>query len=187
MQQVVVDLRRSVYDKLQRLSFRFFDANSTGSIITRVTGDVQAVRMFLDQVMIQSVIMVISLGAYIVFMGLNILGVKLAATFELIVCVLAVAELLVFMGVVAPAFSFSSFALNGWAGSDVFGAPKTSSGATYQAVDPVPFPERVSAFPSSGNGTGSDAPATDRPRAAHPRPATPADTAGRAVLRKNRS
>lgn len=64
-----------------------------------------------------------AVGAYIVFMGLNILGVKLAATFELIVCVLAVAELLVFMGVVAPAFSFSNFALNGWAGSDVFGAP----------------------------------------------------------------
>jgi len=64
-----------------------------------------------------------AVGAYIVFMGLNILGVKLAATFELVVCVLAVAELLVFMGVVAPAFSFSHFALNGWAGSDTFGAP----------------------------------------------------------------
>ncbi|WP_223532567.1 ethanolamine permease [Pseudomonas sp. BF-R-30] len=64
-----------------------------------------------------------AVGAYLVFMGLNILGVKLAATFELVVCVLAVAELLVFMGVVAPAFSFSNFALNGWAGSDVFGAP----------------------------------------------------------------
>jgi ethanolamine permease len=64
-----------------------------------------------------------AVGAYIVFMGLNILGVKLAATFELVVCVLAVAELLVFMGVVAPAFSFSNFALNGWAGSDTFGAP----------------------------------------------------------------
>ena len=44
-----------------------------------------------------------AVGAYFVFMGLNILGVKLAATFELVVCVLAVAELLVFMGVVAPA------------------------------------------------------------------------------------
>ena len=64
-----------------------------------------------------------AVGAYFVFMGLNILGVKLAATFELVVCVLAVAELLVFMGVVAPAFSFSNFALNGWAGSDTFGAP----------------------------------------------------------------
>lgn len=68
-QRLVVDLRGEVYDKLQRLSFRFFDANTTGSIITRVTGDVQAVRMFLDQVMIQSVIMVVSLTIYTVYMA----------------------------------------------------------------------------------------------------------------------
>src|SRR5476651_1281440 len=68
-QKLVVDLRGEVYDKLQRLSFRFFDANTTGSIITRVTSDVQAVRMFVDQVMIQSVIMVISLGVYVIYMA----------------------------------------------------------------------------------------------------------------------
>jgi ATP-binding cassette subfamily B protein len=68
-QKLVVDLRGEVYDKLQRLSFRFFDANNTGSIITRVTSDVQSVRMFVDQVLIQSVIMVISLTAYIVYMA----------------------------------------------------------------------------------------------------------------------
>jgi ABC-type multidrug transport system fused ATPase/permease subunit len=67
-QKLVVDLRGEVYDKLQRLSFRFFDANTTGSIITRVTGDVQAVRMFVDQVMIQSVIMVVSLTLYTIYM-----------------------------------------------------------------------------------------------------------------------
>jgi ATP-binding cassette subfamily B protein len=68
-QKLVVDLRGEVYDKLQRLSFRFFDGNSTGSIITRVTGDVQSVRMFVDQVLIQSVIMGISLTAYVVYMA----------------------------------------------------------------------------------------------------------------------
>ena len=62
-------------------------------------------------------------GAYVIFMTLNILGVSIAATFELVVTVLAVAELLVFMGVVAPGFSFSNFVLNGWAGSDSFGMP----------------------------------------------------------------
>ena len=67
-QKLVVDLRGEVYDKLQQLSFRFFDANTTGSIITRVTGDVQSVRMFVDQVLIQSVIMVISLTAYVFYM-----------------------------------------------------------------------------------------------------------------------
>ena len=61
-----------------------------------------------------------AVGAYIVFMGLNCLGVKLAATFELFVTILAVIELLVFMGVVAPDFSFANFSANGWAGTEVF-------------------------------------------------------------------
>lgn len=69
---------------------------------------------------------VAAIGAYIVFMTLNILGVSIAATFELVVTVLAVAELLVFMGVVAPGFSFSNFVLGGWAGSDTFGLPAIS-------------------------------------------------------------
>ncbi|WP_438480355.1 ABC transporter ATP-binding protein [Oleiharenicola lentus] len=68
-QRLVVDLRAEVYDKLQRLSFRFFDVNNTGSIITRVTGDVQSVRMFVDQVLIQSVIMLISLTIYVIYMA----------------------------------------------------------------------------------------------------------------------
>lgn len=68
-QKLVVDMRAEVYEKLQRLSFRFFDANTTGSIITRVTSDVQAVRSFVDQVLIQSVIMAISLTVYVVYMA----------------------------------------------------------------------------------------------------------------------
>ncbi|MFT4020954.1 MAG: ethanolamine permease [Acinetobacter sp.] len=62
----------------------------------------------------------IALGAYVIFMGLNIIGVQIAATFELIVTILAVIELLVFVGVVQPGFSFSNFVANGWAGSDHF-------------------------------------------------------------------
>lgn len=67
-----------------------------------------------------------AVGAYIVFMTLNILGVKLAAMFELVVTVLAVLELLVFMGVVAPGFSMANFAANGWAGGEHFGMPALS-------------------------------------------------------------
>lgn len=61
-----------------------------------------------------------ALGAYAVFVALNIVGVRIAATFELLVTLLAVGELLVFMGVVAPAFSWSNFAANGWAGNSTF-------------------------------------------------------------------
>ncbi len=67
-QKIVVHLRSAVYDKLQRLSFRFFDANETGSIINRVTGDVQAVRQFIDQVLMQSIMLSISLTFYLVYM-----------------------------------------------------------------------------------------------------------------------
>jgi ATP-binding cassette, subfamily B, bacterial len=77
-QQVVVDLRAEIYAKLQKMSFRFFDANTTGSIITRATADVQSVRMFLDQVLIQVFIMVISLTVYIAYMASLSPGLTLA-------------------------------------------------------------------------------------------------------------
>ncbi len=61
-----------------------------------------------------------ALGAYLVFMTLNIVGVQIAATFELAVTLLAIFELLVFMGVVAPGFSLANFTKGGWSGSDSF-------------------------------------------------------------------
>jgi ATP-binding cassette subfamily B protein len=66
--RIVVDLRAQVYDKLQRLSFNFFDANATGSIINRVTSDVQSVRAFVDGVLIQLVILTLSLIGYMSYM-----------------------------------------------------------------------------------------------------------------------
>jgi ABC-type multidrug transport system fused ATPase/permease subunit len=66
--EIVVHLRTAVYDKLQRLSFRFFDANASGTIINRVTGDVQNLRLFVDGVIIQGVILFLSLIAYVIYM-----------------------------------------------------------------------------------------------------------------------
>jgi ATP-binding cassette subfamily B protein len=57
--ELVPDLRTRVFDKLQRLSFRFFDENASGSIINRVTGDVQSVRSFVDGVLLQGFIMLL--------------------------------------------------------------------------------------------------------------------------------
>lgn len=57
-----------------------------------------------------------ALGAYVIFIALNWIGVGIAAAFELFVTVLAIAELLVFMGVVAPGWSMANFVANGWAG-----------------------------------------------------------------------
>lgn len=61
-----------------------------------------------------------AVGAYLVFMTLNILGVQIAATFELVITLVAIFELLVFMGVVAPGFSMANFTQGGWAGADAF-------------------------------------------------------------------
>jgi ATP-binding cassette subfamily B protein len=67
-QRIVVDLRAAVYDKLQRLDFRFYDANASGSIINRITSDVQSVRMFVDGVLVQFAILVLSLAGYVAYM-----------------------------------------------------------------------------------------------------------------------
>lgn len=49
---------------------------------------------------------VIAITAYIIFTGLNIYGVKAAATFELIITILAVVELLIFAGATLPHFEW---------------------------------------------------------------------------------
>lgn len=67
-QQIVVDLRTAVYDRLQRLSFRYYDSQPSGSLINRVTGDVQAVRAFVDGVLVQFIILILSLVCYVGFM-----------------------------------------------------------------------------------------------------------------------
>ena len=64
----------------------------------------------------------VAVGAYLVFMTLNIVGVQIAATFELVVTLMAIFELLVFMGVVAPGFSVANLVKGGWAGQDSFSA-----------------------------------------------------------------
>jgi ethanolamine permease len=63
---------------------------------------------------------VAAVGAFLVFMTLNILGVRVAAAFELFITLLAIFELLVFMGVVSPGFSVANFVKGGWAGQDSF-------------------------------------------------------------------
>jgi len=75
---IVVQLRSRVYDKLQRLGFRFFDNHTTGSIINRVTGDVQAVRSFVDGVVIPVIMVLLSLTLYFIYMVRLHVGLTLA-------------------------------------------------------------------------------------------------------------
>jgi ATP-binding cassette subfamily B protein len=66
--EIVPDLRDQLYARLQRLSFNFFDVHGSSSIFNRVTGDVQNTRLFVDGVLLQGINMLLTLGAYGVFM-----------------------------------------------------------------------------------------------------------------------
>lgn len=62
----------------------------------------------------------VAIGCYVLFTLINFLGIKESAVFSLIVTLLAVAELLLFMGIVAPAFRWENFTQDampfGWSG-----------------------------------------------------------------------
>ena len=63
----------------------------------------------------------IAVFAYLIFTGINIIGVRTAALFELVVTIVAVAGLLLFAGLTLPHFEFSNLAQNplpnGWGGA----------------------------------------------------------------------
>jgi ATP-binding cassette, subfamily B, bacterial len=66
--EIVPELRDQLYARLQRLSFHFFDVHGSSSIFNRVTGDVQNTRLFVDGVLLQGLNMLLTLGAYGIFM-----------------------------------------------------------------------------------------------------------------------
>lgn len=61
-----------------------------------------------------------AIAAYLIFTVLNITGIKAAASFEMIITVLAVGELLVFVGITSPSFQTANLVHNafpnGWHG-----------------------------------------------------------------------
>ena len=57
-------------------------------------------------------VLTIAIFAYLVFTALNISGVKTAASFELVVTIFAVVELLIFAGITLPHFQYSNLEKN---------------------------------------------------------------------------
>jgi len=62
-QAVAYDLRNDLYAKIQRLSFSYHDRNRTGQLMVRATDDVEKVRLFIGQGLVQL------LGAVILIVG----------------------------------------------------------------------------------------------------------------------
>ena len=59
-------------------------------------------------------VMTISIVAYLLFTGLNMYGVKAAATFELIITIIAVIEIIIFAAVTLPHFEVANLQKNAW-------------------------------------------------------------------------
>ncbi len=57
-------------------------------------------------------LMVFAIAAYLIFTTINILGVKIAASFELVITIFAVIELFIFAGVTLPEFQFENLQSN---------------------------------------------------------------------------
>jgi ethanolamine permease len=80
-----------------------------------------AIGSYINQTMPSIPIPVIAVAAYVLFTAINIWGVKLSVSFELVLTVIAVVELLVFGFVVLPHFSWDTFSQNplpnGWGGA----------------------------------------------------------------------
>lgn len=76
--RVIPNLQNAVFAKLQRLDFRFFDRNSRGSIINRATGDIQSIRNFVETVLIQMLITLLTVAVYIAYMASIHVGLTVA-------------------------------------------------------------------------------------------------------------
>ena len=59
-------------------------------------------------------------ACYVIFISINMLGIKESAMFSLVVTLLAVGELLLYVGIIAPSFSYETFVTDpmpfGWSG-----------------------------------------------------------------------
>jgi ATP-binding cassette subfamily B multidrug efflux pump len=67
-QGVAYDLRNIIFEKLQQLSFSYHDRAQTGKLMTRMTSDVELVRMFVGTGLIQMLSAIVMLFGTIVIM-----------------------------------------------------------------------------------------------------------------------
>lgn len=73
-QKAIYKLREQLYTKLQYQSFEYFDRASTGAIMNRIVGDLEAIRNFLNQGFVQVISIVITLIlALSIMLSMNLL------------------------------------------------------------------------------------------------------------------
>ena len=101
-QAVAYDLRNDLYAKIQNLSFSYHDRNQTGQLMVRATDDVEKVRLFIGQGLLQL------LGAVILLTGTVIIlftsNVSLAWT-AMPILPIAIVIFIVFASLAQPMFT----------------------------------------------------------------------------------
>lgn len=71
-QGVAYELRNVIYERLQNLSFSYHDRAQTGKLMTRMTSDVELVRMFVGQGLLQLVSAIVLLvGTLVIMFSMN--------------------------------------------------------------------------------------------------------------------
>ncbi len=76
-QGLAFDLRNAIFEKIQRLSFSYYDQNQTGQLMVRATDDVERLRTFIAQGLIMSVQSFLLLGGAIVVLAFTNLRLTL--------------------------------------------------------------------------------------------------------------
>jgi ATP-binding cassette, subfamily B, multidrug efflux pump len=101
-QNIAYELRNDLYAKIQNLSFSYYDQNNTGQLMIRATDDVEKVRIFIGQGLLQLVGAVLLLsGTVIILFSTN---ARLALTVMWIMPV-ALVLFLIFGTISRPLFS----------------------------------------------------------------------------------
>ena len=100
-QGMAYDIRNVIFGKLQNLSFSYHDRAQTGQLMTRVTSDVEQVRIFMGLGLLQAATAVIMIfGSLIILLSMNW---RLALTTMAVVPVMAV-FMLRFLKIIRPMF-----------------------------------------------------------------------------------
>jgi ATP-binding cassette subfamily B multidrug efflux pump len=90
-QSVAFDLRNDLFAKVQKLSFSYHDRNQTGQLMVRATDDVEKVRLFIGQGLLQLV------GAIVLLSGTLLILMNTNMRLTLVVLPILPAAMIIFM------------------------------------------------------------------------------------------
>jgi len=101
-QGVAFDIRNDLFAKIQRLSFSYYDQNQTGQLMVRATDDVEKVRLFIGQGLVQLLGAVVLLVAVLIILFTTNTNLALSA---LPIVPLGLVVFMIFGAISGPLFS----------------------------------------------------------------------------------